>query len=107
MDRQAGVIAPAILAGILLFGIAWGLLLDALALIGVILVAGLAGQVIAGERVRAGWVFPAGLAGALFALAAVGFLGLPPLVRLGGVPVVWTLLGATASLVAASALAGR
>lgn len=107
MDRRAGAIALVILAGLLLFGILWGLLVGALTLIGVILLAGLAGQVIAGERVRAGWVFPAGLTGAAFALAAVGFLGLPPLVTLAGVPLVWAILGATASLVTASTLARR
>lgn len=56
MGNRAGVIALAIIAGVLLLGIAWGLLVSALTLIGVILLAGLAGQAIAGERVRAGWI---------------------------------------------------
>ncbi|MBI3745225.1 MAG: hypothetical protein HY264_01615 [Chloroflexi bacterium] len=107
MDRGAGTLALAILAGLLLVGIVWGLLASALALVGVILAAGLAGQAIAGERVRAGWVFPAGLAGSLLALAAVGLLGLPPLVRLAGVPVLWAIVGATAVLVTTSALVRR
>lgn len=100
-------VALAVLAGLLLFGILWGLLVSALTLVGVILLAGLAGQLLTGDRVQAGWVFPAGLAGAALALVAVGFLGLPPLVRLAGVPVLWAIAGATATLVTASALARR
>ena len=106
MDRRASTVALAVLAGVLLFGVLLGLLVSALALIGVILLAGLAGQVITGDRVRAGWVFPAGLAGAVAALVAVGPLGLPPLVRLAGVPVLWAVLGAVAILVVASVFRG-
>lgn len=107
MDRRASIIAVAVLAGLLLVGVVWGLVVSALTLIGVILLAGLAGQVIAGDRVRAGWVFPAGLIGAGLALVAVSVVGLPPLVRLAGIPVVWAILGATATLVATSSLARR
>ncbi len=106
MDRRASTVALAVLAGVLLFGVLLGLLVSALTLIGVILLAGLAGEVITGDRVRAGWVFPAGLAGTVAAVIAVGPLGLPPFIRLAGVPVLWAILGAVAILVATSALRG-
>lgn len=107
MDRRAAIVAVAVLAGLLLIGVVWGLVVSALTLIGVILLAGLAGQLLTGDRVRAGWVLPVGLIGAGLALVAVSIVGLPPLVRLAGIPVVWAVIGATATLVATSVVARR
>lgn len=105
MERRAFTVAAAALAGLLLFGVVWGLLVSALTLVGVVLLAGLAGQLLPGDRVHVGWIVPAGLAGAVLAIVAVGFLGLPPLIRVAGVPVIWAVIAATATVVAAGGVA--
>jgi hypothetical protein len=107
MSRRSGTVALALLGGLLLFGVVWGLLVAAATLVGVVLLAGLAGQLIAGDRVRAGLVMPAGLAGVVVALLAVEWLRLPGLLWLAGVPVLWAIAGATVAIVVSGAVASR
>ncbi len=107
MSQRGGIIALALIGGLLVFGLVWGLLVGAATLVGVVLLAGLAGQLIAGDRVRADLIMPAGLVGVLLALVAVESLRLPPLLWLAGVPVLWAIAGATAAIVASGAFASR
>ena len=107
MSERGGFVALALIGGLLLFGLAWGLLAAAATLFGVVLLAGLAGQLIAGDRVRASLIMPAGLAGVLLALVAVEWLRLPGLLWLAGVPVLWAIAGATVAIVLSGAVASR
>ncbi len=107
MTRRGGTLALAVIAGLLLFGLAWGLLAWAATLVAVILLAGLAGDLITSNRVRAALIMPAGLAGVDFSLLVVGWFGVPALLRVAGVPVLWAIAGATAAIGASSVVASR
>ncbi len=107
MTERGAIVALALIGGLLVFGVIWGLLVAAVTLLGVVLLAGLLGQLIAGDRVRASLIMPAGLAGVLLALGAVEWLRLPPLLWLAGVPILWSVAGATVAIVVAGGVSDR
>lgn len=98
--RTSLTLAVGLVLGLLALGAIWGLVLGLAALLVVIIVAGLAGQLLLGGRLDPEGILVAGAVGALLGLGLVSVTGLPALVRIGGVPIVWATAGAVVVLAA-------
>jgi len=98
--RTSLTLAAGLLLGLVAVGVIWGLLVGVATLVAVILAAGLAGHLVLGGRADPELILVAGGVGAVFALALVAFTGVPALIRIGGVPVVWAAAGAIVVLAA-------
>lgn len=93
-------LALALLIGLGAVAVIWGLVSAITTLLVVIAVVGVAGQLLLGGPMDLGRVLVAGGAGAVLGIAVVSVAGLPALVRVGGIPVIWATIGTVAVLLA-------